>query len=194
MGVWIRGFSRNHIGNVMYKETLGLVAVKEYSGRFPGKNFEDVYGEPLFWCAVSPLVECGLVDRVYVITDSVYAMDYCMVRDVGVIWRPKNAARDEDKLINVLRFGYYSLDEEYDIVVAIMANCFGQTVEDVEDAINLLRKKNLREVRSFDAGGSENGLLVFRSEILEDSRDISYYIGGIVSDAREVHRREDLWT
>jgi len=172
--------------------TLGLIAVKEHSQRFSGKNFVEVKGKPLFWHAVEPLRDCRLIDHVFVVTDSIDVLEYCKKRDVRTIWRPKNAARDDDKLINVLRYGYYSLDKEYDIVVSIMANCPGHTVETVEKAIKLLKRENLWEVRSFNDNGSESGILVLRREILEDNRDISYYIGGVVSNVREVHHRVDL--
>lgn len=171
---------------------LGLVAVKQNSNRFPGKNFALVDGKPLFWHAVEPLRDCELIDDLYVVTDSLDVLEYCKQRDVRTIWRAKNAARDNDKLINVLRFGYYHLSIEYDIIVSVMANCLGHKVEDVKDAIEVLKTGNLREVRSFDSLGHENGILVFSKEIMEDNRDISYYIGGVLSDGREIHFEKDL--
>lgn len=171
---------------------LGLVAAKDHSNRFPGKNKYIHEGVPLFWHSVKPLLECVDVDEVYVITDSPTIKDYCSEKGVGVIWRPKNASRDEDKLISVLRFGYYSLDTSYDITIGVMANCPGHKPESISRAVSLMKRENLREVRSFNSNGSESGLLVLSRQLMEDNMDISYYIGSVTSEVTEVHTLEDL--
>ena len=123
---------------------LGLVAAKENSNRFPGKNYHEYRGKPMFWHSVKPLLESKLIDDVFVITDSKKIQDYCIDHGVKVIWRPRNASKDSDKLITILRWAYYSLDNEYDTVVAIMANCPGHTSETVDLAIK--RIKNERQL------------------------------------------------
>ena len=170
---------------------LGLVAAKDNSNRFTGKNKHIHNGEPLFWHSVKPLLD-SKVDDVYVITDSDYIKSYCEERNVGVIWRPKNATRDEDKLVSILRFGYYSLDNDYDVVVSLMANCPGHSVDVINDGIDLLKNKNLREVRSFNKNGEESGMLIFSKYIVQNNFDISYYIGGLISDVNEIHYEGDL--
>lgn len=171
---------------------LGLVAAKENSNRFPGKNFYLVNQEPLFYHSVKVLTDSKLVDDVYVITDSDKIKEYCNDKNVNVIWRPKNATRDEDKLISILRYAYYSLDIEYDIIVSIMANCPQNNLEDVEKGIKLMERNNLKEVRSFDENGIENGIMILDKEIIQDNRDISYYLGGIITNGKEIHYKEDL--
>ena len=171
---------------------LGLIAAKDNSNRFPGKNKHIHNGEPLFWHSVKPLLDSDKVDDVYVITDSDYIKSYCEERNVGVIWRPKNASRDEDKLVNILRFGYYSLDVDYDVIVSLMANCPGHSTNIIDDGIDLLQNKKLREVRSFNKDGEESGVLIFSKEILQNNFVISYYIGGLISDIKEIHYREEI--
>ncbi len=171
---------------------LGLVAAKDNSNRFPGKNKHLHNGEPLFWHSVKPLLNSKLVDDVYVITDSKYIKAYCEERGVGIIWRPKNASKDEDKLITILRWAYYSLDVEYRTVVAIMANCPGHTSNVVDLGIHKLNDNNLLEVRSFDNNGLENGLLVLDKKIITDNRDISYYLGMVKNNAKEIHYETEL--
>ena len=60
---------------------LGLVAAKDNSNRFPGKNKHIHNGEPLFWHSVKPLLD-SKIDDVYVITDSNYIKSYCEERNV----------------------------------------------------------------------------------------------------------------
>jgi len=170
---------------------LGLVAAKKKSNRFPGKNKTLYKGKPLFWYSVEPLLQSKKIDDIYVVTDSNYIKAYCIKRDIGVIWRSKNASKNEDKLINILRYAYYTLDIEYDIVVSIMANCPGHNSSDVDKGIELLKNNNLREVRSFN-DGSESGLLIMDNCIITNNNDISYYIGNIQTNAKEIHFKSDL--
>lgn len=171
---------------------LGLVAAKETSNRFPGKNKFIHNGEPLFWHSVKPLLDSKLVDDVYVITDSKYIKKYCQERRVDVIWRPKNATRSEDKLISVLRYGYYNLDKPYDLIVSVMANCPGHTAEDIDSGIYKIERNNLKEIRSFDSNGIENGVMILTKSIIESNYDLSYYIGSIKTEAKEIHYKKDL--
>lgn len=128
----------------------------------------------------------------YVITDSNFIKSYCREHNIGVIWRPKNATRDEDKLITILRYGYYSLDIEYDIIVSLMANCPGNSTEDINNALHIKNKNNLKEIRGFNKNGVENGLIVLDKEIVQNNRDISYYLGGVVTGGNEIHYEGDL--
>ena len=171
---------------------VGLVAAKETSKRFPGKNYTTVDGYPLFYHSVKALTASKSIDDVYVITDSDKIKSYCKSKNIKVIWRPRNATRNEDKLINILRYAYYSLDTEYDIIVSVMANCPKNTSDDVEKGIELLRQHDLKEVRSFDKNGVENGIIILNKEIIQDNRDVSYYLGGIITEGKEIHYQEDL--
>ena len=171
---------------------IGIVAAKEHSKRLPNKNILSLNGYPMFWHSVKPLLESNMVKKVYVATDSSYIKEYCEERNVSVIWRSKNAAIDEDKLINILRYAHYCIDEECDTITTIMANCPGHTSEDVDKAILLLKNKNLREVRSFNDEGEESGLMAFSKETMQTNSDVSYYMGCIINKVQEIHYREDL--
>lgn len=171
---------------------IGVVTTKKYSKRFPDKNIYELNGMPLFWHSVQPLLDSNSVDKVYVATDSPYIKSYCQDRNVPVIWRNINATIPEDKLITIVRFAYYSIEEKCDIFVTIMPNCPGHSGEDVDRAINLLREKNLREVRSFNVNGEENGLIVYSSDLMEINNDVSYYMGCIIDNAKDIHYKEDL--
>lgn len=171
---------------------VGLVAAKENSKRFKNKNTHPVNGYPMFWHSVKPLLESDLVSDVYVLTDSDFVKTFCRENDVKTIHRPLNASRSEDKLISVLRYGYYNLDQEYDGVVTIMANCPGHSAKQVDSSISMLKEKGLYEVRSFNTSGEESGLMVFSKHIMESNQDISYYIGSIIDEVVEIHYQSDL--
>lgn len=171
---------------------VGIVAAKAHSNRFKDKNVHLVDGIPLFWHSVQPLLSASKVDRVCVATDSEFIKDYCEERDVEVIWRPKNAASDEDPLLQVLRFAYYHLDRAYDAVVTIMANCPGHSPENVDSAVDLYRTGEFKEIRSFNDRGEESGLMLFDTSVITNYTQISSYIGSIRSNVKEIHQLEDL--
>lgn len=171
---------------------IGIVAAKEESARFPGKNIEYYKGAPLFWHSVQPLLDAKQIDKVYVSTDSAYITKYCAFAEVPVIWRNPNAARPDDKLINIFRFVYYSIEEQPDIVVRIMANCPGHTGESVDKSITLFLDGEFKELRSFNGYGEESGLVIYSKEIMESNEDVSYYLGCVIDDVREIHFKEDL--
>jgi CMP-N-acetylneuraminic acid synthetase len=171
---------------------LGIVVAKDNSNRFTSKNKFIYKGKPLFWHSVQPLLDSPLIDKVVVATDSEVIHEYCKYYNVSTIHRAKNASRDEDKLINIIRFAYYNLEQEYDIIVSIMANCPGHTSTDVELGIKRFKKNNLKEVRSFNSNGEENGIMILHKDIIEDNRDISYYMGSIETRAKEIHYKKEL--
>jgi len=171
---------------------IGIVAAKSNSKRLPNKNVISVDGSPLFWHSVAPMLESSIIKKVYVATDSDFIKKYCEDRGVSIIWRKPNASRDEDKLINILRYAYYCIDENAETVTTIMANCPGHTSKQIDAAIEMLKQKKLKEVRSFNSFGEESGLMVFSKEIMQENSDISYYIGCVVDEVKEIHYKEDL--
>lgn len=171
---------------------VGIVAAKGTSKRFPGKNLYEVDGAPMFWHSVTPLLASDTVDKVYVTTNSPEIKHFCEENDVDVIWRGPNASRDEDKLITILRYGYYSISEDPDAIVTIMANCPGHTADGVDKVVDLLIDHKLNEVRTFNEDGQESGLMAFSKKILQSNQDISYYIGATLEDVKEIHYLEDL--
>ena len=172
-------------------KTVGIVIAKDTSKRFPGKNKHIVDGEPLFWHSVKPLKESQGIDDVYVATNSEEIKNYCEQRGVKVIWRGPNVSEDEEPLFSVVKYTYKSLEKSYDTAAVVMANCPGHRITTITDAIHILIKNNLREVRSYDSNGVESGLLVFNTEIFKEDK-ISAYVGAITSDVKEIHRIEDL--
>lgn len=171
---------------------VGIVAAKANSNRFPGKNEFVLNGAPLFWHSVQPLLDSVKVNKVYVATNSNVIREYCEKNDVSVIWRPKNATANNDPLLSVLKFAYCNLDDPYEMIVTIMANCPGHTSKTVDDAIDRMKQGGFLEMRSFNSKNEESGLMIFHKEVIANYVQISSHIGSIYSDVKEIHYREDL--
>lgn len=171
---------------------LGIVVAKKKSKRFPNKNIYNLNGIPLFWHGVSTMLESQMVDDIVVSTNSKTIERFCKKNNIKTIWRPENASLSDEPLINVLNFTYKSMDKRYDKILCILANSHGHTKEDISNAIEIFDKNNFNEIRSFDKNGVENGLLLFKENIILENKPISTYIGSIINNAKEIHYKNDL--
>ena len=175
----------------MLNKTVGIIIAKENSIRFKGKNNHYINGEPLFWHNVQCLIDSGIQD-IYVATDSSLIKEYCKNEPVHIIDRNVNIIEDEQAWFDVIKYCYYTLPEKYDIIVSILANCIYHVPSDVCWGINLLEKNtHLKEIRSFDPAGSENGIIMLRSDVL-NKHEISNYLGCIHTSGKEIHYIEDI--
>lgn len=173
-------------------KTVGIIAAKGNSKRFPNKNIYKINGIPMFWHSVQPLLDSDMVDDVYVTTDSIYIKEYCEKNKINIIWRGINAIRDEEPLLSVINFTYKQIDKKYDNIITIMANCPNHTKENVDNAIKLINSGRFLEIRSFGNNNEENGLMVFKEDIILNKLQISSHIGSINSNAKEIHTKKDL--
>ncbi|MDX2301301.1 MAG: NTP transferase domain-containing protein [Microscillaceae bacterium] len=172
---------------------VGIVAAKAHSNRFPNKNIHEFQGKPLFWHSVQPLLDSEKIDEVVVSTNSDFIKSYCEERGVKVVWRGVNASDDDEPLLGALRYAYTLLDQPYEWVVTIMANCPGHTVETVNKAIDMaLKHEKLWEVRSFNDAGEESGLIIFKDHIIKRAPQVSAYLGAVISNIKEIHYESDL--
>lgn len=174
------------------RKTVGIIAAKSNSGRFPGKNIYEIDGIPMFWYSVIPLLESELVESVYVTTDSEIIKKYCEERHVGVIWRNRNAIYNEEPLLKVLNFAYKNINTKYENIITIMANCPHHTKNEVNEALKMMESNELKEVISFDNCNHESGLRVFDEQIILQTHQVSSYVGCIKSNAKEIHYISEL--
>lgn len=179
--------------NTEDKITAGIMIVKKNSIRFPGKNFHHFKGKPLFANNVDALLGSIHIDTVYVGTDSDIVSEYYKFhKNVHVIKRGCNISKDDQSLYDVLKYIYYSIYKQYDIMACVLANCINHKSSDMDRAIQLLIDKHLNEIRSFNSDGVENGIVIIRTGVFEIKHEISAYIGAVISDGKEVHHVEDL--
>lgn len=173
---------------------VGIVAAKENSSRFPGKNYFVLNGVPLFWHSVQPLLDSTYVDDVYVATNSEVISSYCKNKNVKVIWRGPNCSDNDEPLLSILKYAYQSLSTHYQYLITIMANCPFHTASTVDNALLKIQTGNYNEIRSFNSNGDENGLMVFKSSIIKEHLQISSHIGSINAEAMEIHYESEIET
>jgi CMP-N-acetylneuraminic acid synthetase len=175
---------------------IGVVPVKKNSNRFPGKNFELVDGEPLFWHSIKPLLNNSLVSEIYIPTDSKFVFDFINEKNnkqIIPIKRSKNLSKDEEPIFNILKYVHYHIDLNYTKMVVILANCPGHSSDFISKSIKIMIDSKSKEFRSFDSDGVENGLMIFNRDVIENSSIISTYMCfGYNPNAKEIHYKSDL--
>ena len=175
---------------------IGVIPVKENSNRFPNKNITEFLGKPLFCHSLDVLFESENISKIFLPTNSDTVKNYVNKNynsKVSIIERGPFISKDEDPLLLILKFVHYSLLEDYDAMVIIMANCPGHTKKFLEEAIELFINSNSNEFRSFDSLGIENGLFIFKKDVIEKTYNISSHICSLVNDkAVEIHYKNEL--
>ena len=172
---------------------VGIIIAKENSIRFPGKNFHEYNGLPLFYHNVLLLKNCEKIDDVYVCTNSFKIINYCDERNIKTIFRPDNISFDEQPWFDVIKFAYYSLSYEYDILVSILANCIDHEQSILDSAIEkFIPDNSIKELRSFDNQGNQSGIVILRKEIVLFDNKISNHMASIKSNGKEKHFKEEL--
>mgnify|MGYP006170743303 CR=1 FL=1 len=173
-------------------DVVAIIAVKKKSNRLKNKNVLLINNKPLFLHTIDPLIKSKKIKDIYIATNSGAVKDYCKYNTkIKIIWRGPNKSKTNEPLIDVLKFSYSTIQKSYKYIITILANAPGHTVKQVNDALTLIKKKNLSEVRSFNAGGEETGLIVFNAKNFSKKKEISSYIGMIKSSAKEIHFRSE---
>jgi len=153
-------------------EYVGLIAVKENSKRFPGKNYALFNGKKLYKHSEDAL------------------KGFC---DTHVFKsRPPAASLPEEPIFQVWQWAYKTLDKRYDAVICILANCPQHTTEGIKRAVERFEDLNCDELRSFSDDGSESGLIIMKEDYLLNKHQISTYQGAITLNSVEIHYKEDL--
>ncbi|MCG7854196.1 MAG: hypothetical protein MIO92_16895 [Methanosarcinaceae archaeon] len=171
------------------KDIIGIVAAKENSNRFPGKNYYKYKGKPLFAHGIELLQDCGF--NIMMATNSEYIREYCVKRlGVPVMWRQTNMIYDEQPYFDVIRWVYQGLSKPSRWVISILSNSVGHEKKDIKKMINLL-KNSPDEVRSYGQDGRFNGVVIYDSELFNNYKyDRSVNI--CLTKGREIHYKEEL--
>ena len=136
----------------------------------------------MFWYNVELLQHTKLVDDIYIVTNSEFIKSYSEKRGIKIIWRGPNCSSDDEPLFNIIKYGYKSLEKSYDYIIHIMANSINNDKESIDLSIKHIHNLNLKEVRSYDKKGIENGLMVLHSDVMLKN-ELSTYVGVSVSYA-----------
>ena len=123
---------------------LGLIPARGGSKGIPGKNIKLLDGKPLIQYAIQRALECPLITKVAVSTDSQKIADISMNLGADVPFiRPTHLAHDSsptiDTVIHCLEF-YQNQGEYFDAVCLLQTTYPFRTSQDIESSIKKFKK------------------------------------------------------
>ena len=168
-----------------------MIPARLDSKRLPRKNIHPFLGKPMIYYAIEACKSSKLIDRVFVSTESEEVAQIASEFGAEILLRPKNLAEDDVPTQAVMKH-FANTFKEMDLLVLVQANSPSVRAENIDKAINKIIKHNLREVRSVDKNGLENGAIwiATREAIFWDG--LTVYFGVVVDEAVDIHTFEDL--
>lgn len=99
----------------MSYKVVAIVPMRHNSERVPGKNYRDFAGKPLFYHVVQSLLDCALIDKVVIDTDSptIIEQSAFFFPEVQILERPEHLKDGEIPMNNVLLNSCNSIDSEF---------------------------------------------------------------------------------
>tara|TARA_B110000285_G_scaffold227359_1_gene288558 strand:- start:339 stop:1016 length:678 start_codon:yes stop_codon:yes gene_type:complete len=99
----------------MKYKVVAIVPMRHSSERVPGKNYRDFAGKPLFHRVVQSLLDCSLIDKVVIDTDSPIIIEQSakFFPEVQILERPEHLQDGEIPMNNVLLNSCNSIDSEF---------------------------------------------------------------------------------
>lgn len=188
----------------MKLKICGIIIAKENSKRFPGKNYFEYKGKPLFMHNVDLLKKCYFIDDIYVATDSPYIIQYISSyninpknkKEIKIIKRKINAVYDEQPFLDIVKFVYLSLSKKYDLIVSILANSMKHKLSSLETGHEIFLKEsnnNVNEARSFDDEGNQSGIFFFREKLLLNFQSSIHQMVSILDNGKEIHFKDEIY-
>lgn len=130
----------------MVNKRIAVIPARGGSKRIPGKNIIEFCGKPLIAWTIEAAIRSELFDRVVVSTDDLKIADISKSFDAEVPFLRNDYCDDFAPVSNatlaaVLQAAHH-WNENYDIVVQLMANCPVRTAQDIINAIGAFEHKN----------------------------------------------------
>lgn len=174
----------------MENKIVALIPARGGSKRLERKNVRLIGGRPMISYAIEACKVSNMIDEVYVSTEDPEIRGVAIEYGAKVVDRPAELAEDKVRTQDV--FKHFAEVREFDILVSVQANSPNVKTMNIDEAIDMLIKNDLWEVRSVDSKGLENGAfwVLKRKTIYWDG--LSVYFGVVTDDAIDIHTAEDL--
>ena len=121
-----------------------LIPVRGGSKRVPKKNIVDFYGKPLITYTIEVAVKSNIFEsNIYVSSDSEDILNIANSYDnVQKILRPKKISGDNATLIEVMIYFLKNIEQKFDYLCLLQANCPLRNAEDIKKSYDIILKSN----------------------------------------------------
>lgn len=168
------------------KSFLAIIPARGGSKRLPRKNLIELGGKPLITWTIEAALRSKYIDKVIVTTDDTEILSLASTEGSDVIKRPKHLASDTSTTIDVIIHVISNLRKNYNYIVLLQPTSPLRSVEQIDQAIELLVQKEADGVISV-CEMSHNPLW---SNTLPESESME----GFIDDEVKNKRSQDLDT
>jgi len=168
-----------------------MIPARYGSKRLKNKNIHDFLGKPMIFYAINACLKSNLISRVFVSTESKIISEIASNYGAEILFRPEELAQDNVPTQEVMKH-FLKNFPELDILVVVQANSPNVKSKKINEAVQKLIDNNLREVRTVDSNGLENGAIWVASRNAIEWNGLSVYFGVINDDSIDIHTIEDL--
>lgn len=141
----------------MVKRRIAIIPARGGSKRIPKKNITDFNGQPMIAWTIKAARESKLFDRILVSTDDAAIAEVAINAGAEVPFLRTNYADDyasvSEATIFALQQAMDHWQEEYEVVVQLMANCPLRTSADIQSLVSKFEaKKRTAQISCFEYG------------------------------------------
>jgi len=129
------------------KTFLAIIPARGGSKRLPKKNVLDLHGKPLVEWSVEAGLNSNYIDKVVVTSDNLEILDIIKHTSAEVINRPAELASDSSTTFDSIKHTIDSF-EKYHYIVLLQPTSPLRTSKHIDEAIELLLKKNADSIVS----------------------------------------------
>ncbi len=171
----------------MYKNRtfLAIIPARGGSKRLPRKNLLDLNGKPLIAYSIEVGLDSRYIDKVVVTSDDREILDISNQFGADTIKRPDFLATDTATTFDTIKHAIENMDR-YDYVVLLQPTSPLRVVEDIDNAIEMLDKK--------DADAIVSVCEMEHSPLWSNSLDSTLSMEGFLRDEVLNRRSQDLET
>lgn len=168
-----------------------MIPARAGSVRLKDKNITLLLGKPLISYAIDACKRSKFIDEIYVSTEDEKIADIAKYHGAKIIKRPIELAQDKIPTQQVMKHFAGNISD-LDILVLVQANSPQVNHKNIDKAIKLLEDNKLREVRSVNKMGLENGAFWVSKRENIYRNGLSVYFGVVQDNAIDIHSEQDL--
>ncbi|HIP55465.1 MAG TPA: acylneuraminate cytidylyltransferase family protein [Arcobacter sp.] len=130
------------------KTFLAIIPARGGSKRLPRKNVLNLNGKPLIAWSIKAGLNSKYIDELVVTSDDDEILEISKKYGANIIKRPYKLANDTATTIDAVKHTIDSIDKIYDYIVLLQSTSPLRTSQHIDEAIELLSKKNADAVIS----------------------------------------------
>jgi CMP-N,N'-diacetyllegionaminic acid synthase len=135
------------------KNVIAIIPARGGSKGIKNKNLRNLAGKPLIKHSIDYAKQSKLIDKIIVSTDSENIKNFALSEDVFVFERPNDISGDKALVIDAIRHVLSELEEKekYRVDIIVLLECTSpiKSVDEIEQAINILIDEKADSVASF---------------------------------------------